>query len=468
MIITTYFTKQVDVKSIILELLDGASTQVNVAVAWFTEPKLFKKLIEIQERGVNVELIITAHEFNRNSPNDYSIIEDHGGFYAEIGNDEQLMHMKFCVIDFKTVISGSANWSKSAFSKHNEEVTVVEENLPRANDFMAEFERLKELSGKMAALEKELNVSRALKTFEVIKALINIGDTKAIQPYLYQLKNIPELESITLKLLSGNYDDAIKEIELFKKNYTQIVSVSEVEKTQITTQIKLLSYQIEIIEVEKVEKEAILEHFNHRYILELNPLISEILALKKKIYAKLKKHGIIDDTYEKVEEDFKRTNEEYENEKDVEIPTLSEDDSKTLKQLHREAAVLCHPDSPKCIYEDKEEAGRVFGQLSNAYKANDLEKVRYILNELKLGKPISDLDEFDELAHLRSKLETLVAKYQRLQEEIREIVTSETFKLIQEIEDWDKYFEEQKSLLKEEYKNLKEKYVKHEQQTSEI
>ena len=58
--ITTYFTKHTDVKKIILELLDSASTQVNVAVAWFTEPKLFNKLIEIQERGVNVELVITC------------------------------------------------------------------------------------------------------------------------------------------------------------------------------------------------------------------------------------------------------------------------------------------------------------------------------------------------------------------------------------------------------------------------
>src|SRR5690606_9905020 len=98
---------------------------------------------------------------------------------------------------------------------------------------------------------------------------------------------------------------ALKEIEHFKRNYTQVVSVSEIEKAQIQTQIKLLSYQIEIIEVEKVEKEAILEQFNHRYILELNPLISKILALKKKIYAKLKKHGIVDDSYDKIDEEFR-------------------------------------------------------------------------------------------------------------------------------------------------------------------
>jgi hypothetical protein len=466
--ITTYFTKHTDVKKIILQLLDSANTQVNVAVAWFTEPKLFNKLLEIQDRGVHVELVITSHDFNRNSKNEYSLIEENGGFFTEIGNDEQLMHMKFCVIDYKTVISGSANWSKSAFTKHNEEVTIVEENLPRANDFMAEFERLKVISGKIKKLQKDLDISNALKTFEVIKALINIGDTQNIQPYIYRLKNIPELEAITECLLEGEYDQAIKRIDLFRQNYTQIVSVSEIEKSQILTQIKLLSYQIEIMEFEKVEKEALVEQFNHRYILELNPLISKILELKKKIYKKLKKHGITDDTYERIEEEFRRNNEEYEIEKKVEIPNLNEDDSKTLKQLYKEASKLCHPDSLECIYENKGEAAQVFAELSNAYKVNDLEKVRYILTELQLGKPISNLDEFDELSHLRTRLESLKVKYDKLQMDIQEIITSETYGIIESIKDWDTYFEEQKSLLRTEFDNLTAKYTNNEQQTSKI
>lgn len=465
--ITTYFTKHTNVKKIILDLLDTANTQVNVAVAWFTEPLLFSKLLEIQDRGVNVELIVTSHDFNRKSPNDYSLIEENGGFFTEIGNDEQLMHMKFCVIDFKTVISGSANWSKSAFTKHNEEVTVVQDNLSRSNDFMAEFQRLKELSGKIKDIQKDLDISRALKTFEVIKALINIGDTHALQPYIYQLKDIPEIEPITNHLIAGNYTAAVSEIDLFKINYTQIVSVNEIEKSQILTQIKLLSYQIEIIEVEKVEIEASLDQFNHRYILELNPLISKILALRKKIYKKLKKHGIDDDTYEKIDEEFQRKNREYETEKKIDIPDLDNEETKDLKKVYKEASKLCHPDSLDCIYKDKTEAAAVFADLSNAYKANDVKKVRYLYKELKLGQPVSNLREFDELVHLRSKLESLKAKYEKLQIDIQEIITSETFRLLQELDDWDEYFEDQKNRLELEFEELTAKYVHNEQQTSE-
>ena len=46
--IDSYFTQQTDVKSIILEHLNKAESTVFVAVAWFTDTKLFKKLVEIQ------------------------------------------------------------------------------------------------------------------------------------------------------------------------------------------------------------------------------------------------------------------------------------------------------------------------------------------------------------------------------------------------------------------------------------
>jgi phosphatidylserine/phosphatidylglycerophosphate/cardiolipin synthase-like enzyme len=150
--IQTHFTKDKKVKKIILNHLDAAQSHVCVAVAWFTDRILFEKLIELLDNGVQVELIITNHEFNHKSSNDYRLIEQKGGFFAEIGNDDQLMHMKFCIIDYATVISGSANWTNRAFTVNNEEVTIVEGYSTRANEFITEFERLKILSGKIKSL----------------------------------------------------------------------------------------------------------------------------------------------------------------------------------------------------------------------------------------------------------------------------------------------------------------------------
>ena len=459
--IDSYFTKQIDVRKIILEHLDNASSKVFVAVAWFTDTILFNKLLELQEKGVSVELIITNHKFNTDSRNNYQLIGENG-FFAEIGSDDQLMHMKFCVIDYSVVISGSANWSNRAFTVNNEEVTIVSGNQHRANEFVEEFERLKELSGQIKEYEEALDVSKAFKYFKLIKAFVDLGDTVNIQPYIHKLKLIKELAPITNLLLAGNYDLAFIEIDKFEKSYTQLIDITAIEKSQIASQIKLLSYQIEILEIEKTEIEAQIEQFNHRYIIELNPLISKILALKKKIYEKLKKHGIVDDTYEKIEEEFNQKNKEYQEELEIEIPELNIEDSADLKKMHREAVKLCHPDSSSCIYEDKEEAGKVFGELTNAVKSNDIEKVRYIWNELKQGNPVSDIDKYDELEHLRVKLETLKTKYNYLFNELSIIQESETCQMILKIDDWDTYFDSQKILLEQEHEGLIGKYVKHE------
>src|SRR5690554_1721810 len=459
MVIDSYFTKQTDVRAIILEHLDGATKKVCVAVAWFTETNLFEKLLELQNRGVVVELIVTNHDFNRL---DYDLIETNGGFFAEIGNDDQLMHIKFCIIDYFTVISGSANWSNRAFTVNNEEVTIVSGNQQRTNDFLEEFERLKELSGKIQKHQEALDILKAFKYFKLIKAFVDLGEIANIQPYIHELKLFKDLVPITTLLLEEKYDLAFIEIEKFEKNYTQLVDVSAIEKAQILSQIKLFSYQIETLEIEKTEIEVQIEQFNHRYIIELNPLILKILALKKKIYEKLKKHGIVDDTFEKIEEEFKQKNKEYQKEIKIKIPELNDEDTADIKKMHRDAVKLCHPDSPSCIYEDKAEAAKVFGELTNAVKANDIEKVRFIWNELKLGNPVSDINQFNELEHLRVKLETLKAKYSYLVNELSITKSSETYRMIEDIDDWTEYFENQKALLKQEYESLTEKFVTHE------
>jgi hypothetical protein len=459
MSIDSYFTKQTDVRAIILEHLDNANKRVCVAVAWFTETTLFDKLLELQNRGVIVEVIITNHDFNRL---DYDVIEQNGGFFAEIGNDDQLMHMKFCIIDYDTIISGSANWSNRAFTVNNEEVTIVSGNQQRTNDFLEEFDRLKELSGKIKKHQEALDVSKAFKYFKLIKAFVDLGETTNIQPYIHELKLIKELSPITTLLLAGKYDLAFIEIEKFEKSYTQLVDVSAIEKAQILSQIKLLSYQIETLEIEKTEIETQIEQFNHRYIIELNPLISKILALKKKIYEKLKKHGIVDNSFETIEEEFNQKNEEYQEEIKIIIPELSNEDTADIKKMHREAVKLCHPDSPSCIYKDKAEAAKIFGELVNAVKANDIEKVRYIWTELKAGNAVADVDQYSELEHLRAKLETLKTKYNYLFNELSIIQTSETCQMILKIDDWTEYFENQKVLLRQEHENLTEKHVNHE------
>ena len=460
--IESFFTGKHDVKGIIIDYLEQATSKVQIAVAWFTEPTLFNKLIDIQKKGITVELIITNHEFNRQSPNNYELINELGGIFSEIGNDEQLMHMKFCIIDYNIVISGSANWTKKAFTQNNEEITIVSGAPERTKTYIEEFKRLKEIAGIYKKTERDINLGRIIKYFNLFKAYISLGETDKIYTYLYEIEEVQEVKHITKLLFNNDFQRAIIEMDFFIRNNSQIVDVSLIEKLHLKTQINLISSQIEVLDIEKTELEAEIEQFTHRYIIELNPLLSKILELKKKIFEKLKKHGVKENPYEKVEEEFKETQEQYEQELEKEFFDLSDDDSKSIKEMHREAVKWCHPDSPHCIYEDKQKAWNIFSKLTDAFKKKDIETVSTIYNELKLGKQIETIDKETELEYLRAKFETLKSKLSRLIEKIKELKLSEEFQLLSKIDNWDDFFDNQKELLNKELEELKEKFVSYE------
>ena len=460
--IDSYFTQQIDVKSIILKQLDNAENTVFVAVAWFTDIKLFKKLVELQKRGVRVEVIITNHEFNHSSRNDYSQIDLNGGYFSMVGNDIKLMHMKFCIIDFNTVISGSANWSNKAFSTNNEEVTIVIDNLQRANEFVSEFKRLKELSSKTDDTKEALTLQEIYKHFKLIKAFLEIGEPHKMQSYIYKLEDHPDVAPILQLLKAADYEKAVDKMNAFEKERTILVDITAIEKQQLLNQINLISFQLESLEVKKADVERVLEQFNHRYILELNPLISKILQLKRKIYKKLERFGFVDENFQKIDEEFHQTNEDYEREKDIDIPELNEDDTRNIKELYRNASKYCHPDSLKCVFEDKEKAAIAFTVLTDAYKNNDIDAVRSIHDDLTSKNPSFNLSAESELEKLRLRFESLKEKYTRLKDELAIILFSEQYKTIIAIEDWDIYFEEQKVQLKVEYQSLEKEYTENE------
>lgn len=456
--INNYFSGKDDLQQIIYDQLDKAEKSICVAVAWLTDQRLFHKLLDKQMDGIKVELIITDHEINDRSKNIYEVIADQGGVFLRIGDDTSLMHNKFAVIDYDIVINGSFNWTLKANSSNSENISVVKGNAKMVKDFIEEFNRLKKSVDYTEEYKKEIEITTALKYFQLFKAYILIGETSKINPYLYEMKDTKSISRIVEFLENSEYDSAVAAMDLFAREFSQIINVSVVEKAHLLSQIKLLTYQIETTGIEKSELEAKIDQFNHRYILELNPYIAKILALKKKIYEKLKKYNVYDDTYEKAETEFNEANKQYEIEKKIDIPILNDANKLSIKQMYREAVGLCHPD--KCAKEDEKKSAEIFDALTKAYKANDVEKVRYILNELKLGNRITNVDSYDDLDILRIKYETLQKKLEYLLHELEVLKASEWYDTLIRMKDWNEYFKQQKIAFDVEYDCLMKKYVK--------
>lgn len=118
-----------------------ASKSIKVAVSWFTNYALFKQIKEIALKGISVQLIINNDSVNNGGYclNFNELIE--AGVRISLVEYPHLIHHKFCIIDDRTVINGSYNWTR--FSENNyENVMIFRNNDAICDAFDEEFENM--------------------------------------------------------------------------------------------------------------------------------------------------------------------------------------------------------------------------------------------------------------------------------------------------------------------------------------
>lgn len=131
----------------IIEEINKAQHLIWVAVAWFTNKKLFNRLAHRKYEGLTVELILLDDSINRNSGIEYDkYLTVH---WVNKEKFDKKMHNKFCVIDLKTCITGSYNWTTMAEYKNKENISIIKD-AKTAGDYATEFTKIrKELSNNM-------------------------------------------------------------------------------------------------------------------------------------------------------------------------------------------------------------------------------------------------------------------------------------------------------------------------------
>lgn len=130
-----------NIQDVIIEHISKATYSLKIAMAWFTNPVIFNNLLRICKRGIDVKLLINNDLIN-NRPNGLpfnKLIQAKASLY--IAEPPTLIHNKFCIIDDKTVIDGSYNWTVLA-EKNNDENIVIIENGTAIDSFVDAFNRL--------------------------------------------------------------------------------------------------------------------------------------------------------------------------------------------------------------------------------------------------------------------------------------------------------------------------------------
>ena len=434
----------------ILTEIQKANNSIYIAVAWFTNKSIFEQLIKKEKNGCQIQIIISNDLINENSSIDFNKLEKHNGKVYKIGNgDTELMHNKFCIIDFNTVITGSYNWSYKA--ENNFENIVINSNVTSlAEQFVTEFNQIKKKYYPNETIQNEFPIEIIIKRLEIIKNIILLEDIDDISIAVEKLKRYQfneDVKTIISSISNKEFAKAITTIQEFINSYQQITIWNDPEIAGIKLEIKILESQINAFDNEKIELEKVISDFQHRHTIELGEVILEVLRLRKIKYKNHKKET-------EAEEDFNNYSKQYETEKDKKQFELNEEEKLELKKKFRKATTMCHPD--KVSEEQKAEAEEIFIELKKAYDEHDLEKVNQLLHDLENGKKfVSQADSISEKEKLKITLEKLKQKLKGIENEIISLKETEIFTTINNITNWDNYFTETKTQLEEELQNLK-------------
>lgn len=131
----------------IITQISTAKSSLKICVAWFTDVDIYQSIIQAQNKGVEVFIIIANHQFNKNSKVDFKEITQKNGYVGYIGNidsgpEDKFMHNKFCIIDNDILITGSYNWTFKA--RINDENIMILKNQPNViSKFIDKFESIK-------------------------------------------------------------------------------------------------------------------------------------------------------------------------------------------------------------------------------------------------------------------------------------------------------------------------------------
>jgi hypothetical protein len=173
-----------NIRSELIREIEGASNNIKIAVAWFTNHNLFDALCEKLEQKVIIDLIIIDDFINNgNWGLDFQkFIELGGNLYY--GLPDNPMHHKFCIIDDKVLFNGSYNWTYYAETRNFENVIKISDNDELIQEFKSEYETLKKYSDKRSiAVKRELSELELINYFSIRSYLGNDLLNRGIQTF---------------------------------------------------------------------------------------------------------------------------------------------------------------------------------------------------------------------------------------------------------------------------------------------
>ena len=108
---------------VIVYQIDDAKSEILIQAYSFTSTPIAKAIVNAHKRGVHVEIILDkSNRSEKYSAGDFIV---HMGVTTYIDSKHAIAHNKIMIIDKKTVITGSFNFTKAAEEKNAENLLII-------------------------------------------------------------------------------------------------------------------------------------------------------------------------------------------------------------------------------------------------------------------------------------------------------------------------------------------------------
>ena len=194
------------IRTTITKYIEESTSEICIAVAWFTHRDMFQAVVNVLDRKVKVSVILIDDIINR-GPNglDFATYIAKGGTIKFMNTRKLLMHNKFCLFDSKVLITGSYNWTYSAEMRNAENIIATDEE----NVCLAFREQFGMLWGDLPAVEQFSHVE-----FNDVES----EDLLSCFDYLHEEYESMEQAQILKPYSVADVDNLKKDISITKLN----------------------------------------------------------------------------------------------------------------------------------------------------------------------------------------------------------------------------------------------------------
>ena len=137
--IEVYFSPSKECRDAIIREVRAVNQNLKIAIFDFTNKDIAKEVKEAINRGVIVKIITDRSKLE--SRDSQLINLQQSGAKVKVNKKARLEHNKFAIFDEKKVLTGSANWTYSAFAK-NSENCILFDDVEAVEKYNLKFEEI--------------------------------------------------------------------------------------------------------------------------------------------------------------------------------------------------------------------------------------------------------------------------------------------------------------------------------------